>query len=306
MMNAARTLCAFCMIANAAPLAAADPIAAHRVPCLIEPAETVELMSPIDGVIDHYEIERGDRVRRGQVVAVLEDSVEREDLGVAQSEVRRAEMEVELRSVNAEYARRTADRIAGLHAGANASEQELEQAQTEAAVAGMELERARAGAEVARSHAARAAAVLARRVLRSPIDGVVTRRPLAAGEAVDDRAVAVIQQVDVLHVETLLPLQLFRTVRVGEPTRIRIGPPVDRIIEGTIGIVDPVVDPASETFGVRVIIEPAQDGAAPGLGCHAVDLERIEPGHDARSAAETHQTDTINPPFRPSGQEFSR
>lgn len=261
------------LVAAALTARGEDLLIDPRIPCLIEPAETIELMSPIDGVIGRFEVERGDAVQRGDIVAVLEDSVEQEELSVARSELSRAETDVKLRAASARLARRSADRVAGLHAKASATDQELEQAETEAVIAELELERARAAVDVARSNAARAAAVLERRVLRSPVDGVITARMLSPGESVDQRSIAIIQAVDVLHVETLLPLHMFRTVHAGELTRIRIGPPVEAMLEGRVAIVDPVVDPASETFGVRVMVRPGNSGAAPGLGCRAIDFE---------------------------------
>ena len=45
--------------------------------CLIEPHRVVELGSPVIGVIESMEVERGDRVRKGQVIATLRADVER-------------------------------------------------------------------------------------------------------------------------------------------------------------------------------------------------------------------------------------
>ena len=44
--------------------------------CLIEPAQTVELGTPVTGMVDKVLVQRGDRVKRGQVLAILESHAE--------------------------------------------------------------------------------------------------------------------------------------------------------------------------------------------------------------------------------------
>ena len=44
--------------------------------CLVEPFMTVNVGSPVDGVLEQVTVNRGDRVRKGQVVAKLRDGVE--------------------------------------------------------------------------------------------------------------------------------------------------------------------------------------------------------------------------------------
>jgi len=63
--------------------------------CLIEPHRVVELGSPVIGVIESMEVERGDRVRKGQVIATLRADVERAAVGVASTKAQvAAEMPV--------------------------------------------------------------------------------------------------------------------------------------------------------------------------------------------------------------------
>jgi len=57
----------------------------NRWPCLIEPQRVAEIGSQVIGVVESLLVERGDRVTKGQVIAVLRADVERAAVGVAQS-----------------------------------------------------------------------------------------------------------------------------------------------------------------------------------------------------------------------------
>ena len=66
------TLLLAAALAGASGLAAAAPLA-----CLIEPSQVVDIGSPVVGVIASVEVERGDAVRRGMVVATLRRDLNR-------------------------------------------------------------------------------------------------------------------------------------------------------------------------------------------------------------------------------------
>jgi cobalt-zinc-cadmium efflux system membrane fusion protein len=66
-------LCAaLAALALTMPARAAQPQA-----CLIEPQAIAEIGSPVIGVVEALRVERGDRVTKGQVLAVLRADVER-------------------------------------------------------------------------------------------------------------------------------------------------------------------------------------------------------------------------------------
>jgi len=69
--------------ANAQP--AAENIADTKLDCVIEPQETVKLSSPVSGVIDRLDVDRGDIIHSGQIVGKLEDSVETSALELAKA-----------------------------------------------------------------------------------------------------------------------------------------------------------------------------------------------------------------------------
>ena len=56
------------------------------VDCVIEPYMTVELSSPVSGILEEVSVKRGDRVQMGQVVARLKSGVEEAGVKLAEAE----------------------------------------------------------------------------------------------------------------------------------------------------------------------------------------------------------------------------
>jgi multidrug efflux pump subunit AcrA (membrane-fusion protein) len=68
--------------------------------CLIQPDSEAEVGSPVVGVVKSVRVERGDVVRKGQVLARLRSQVEAASLKVAKT---RAEADADVRAARANY-----------------------------------------------------------------------------------------------------------------------------------------------------------------------------------------------------------
>ena len=80
--------------------------------CTIEPRTIAEIGSPEEGIIDAVHVRRGDQVSKGQVLAVLDSTMER--LTVDQARVQ-AQQDVEVRTGEARLAFQTLEREWRLH-----------------------------------------------------------------------------------------------------------------------------------------------------------------------------------------------
>src|SRR5258705_10567233 len=63
--------------------------------CVIEPKQVIEVRAPLEGLIDRVNVDRGDRVKKGQELVTLNTSLERAQALIAKQ---RSEMEGALRS----------------------------------------------------------------------------------------------------------------------------------------------------------------------------------------------------------------
>ena len=231
--------------------------------CVIEPSLTLRLGSPLTGIVAGIEVERGDFVQRGQVLARLESSVEEASLALARARAL-SNAEIEARRARQEQLRSELARAATLHERSVVSTQRLEELRANVQIAASELGLAELNRRMAALEVARAEALLEQRTIRSPVTGMVTARNLGPGEYIHfDNFILSIAQMDPLHVETFLPVRLHGQVRLGTVATVRPDAPVDGSFTAEIRVMDTVFDAASGTFGVRLTL-PNPNRALPG------------------------------------------
>lgn len=207
--------------------------------CLLEPSSRVELASDMAGVIDEVLVERGQSVRKGQRLATLRSGVE--------------EAVVALARAKADFGKRKTQRNDDLFAEELISTHERDELETEAKIAEMELREAEEQ--------------LQRRRLLSPIEGIVVERHKSGGEYVGNEPVFTLVRINPLHVEVVVPAARFGSIRKGMVANVRPEAPVGGSYPATVSIVDPVIDAASGTFGVRLVLPNPGHSLPAGLKC---------------------------------------
>ena len=251
--------------------------------CLIQPDKVADVGSPVIGVVEWIELERGDSVRKGQVVARLRADVERANTDVARS---RAASEGDLRGALAslELAKIKRDRAVNLAEQNFVSKEAVDQAQSEMDVATERVKFAREQLATSSRELTASQAQMAQRIVRSPIDGVVIERHVNAGERVEEKPMLRIADVSLLRVDVVAPVSMFGTLNIGQELIVQpelpgAGPRRARIVQ-----IDKVLDPASNTFRLRLSL-PNSHGLLPaGLRC-SVELQP-SPDLAARPTAE--------------------
>lgn len=261
-------LCAAALAALALPIA--PPALAEGLDCMIQPNQIVQVGSPVSGVVEIVAVERGDVVRRGQVLAQLQSQVERAALAMARE---RADQvgEVSAATGARELAQRELARANELFGEQFVSRTYVDKARADATVAGGRTEQAQERRRIAERELALAAAQLAQRTIRSPIDGVVIDRFLAPGEFVEQKPLLRIASIDPLRVDVLVPAAAFGRVNVGAKASV-----VPELFNRTghvaiVKTVDRVIDAASNTFRVRLELSNPNGALPAGLRCK-VDL----------------------------------
>jgi len=237
-----------------------------RFDCVIEPSELVELGSPVTGVIEKLYVERGEYVTAGKRVARLESGVEQAAVELARA---RGELEgaLKAREANYELGQRRSARVSQLYESNTLSADLLDQVETEARIARLDLLEAEENRRLASLELNQARALLRRRTVRSPVDGVVVSRAMSVGEVVvDEKTIVTIARIDPLRVEVILPSALYGTVVEGQ--RAAVEPELgDHVHIASVEIVDGVIDAASGTFGVRLLLPNPEHAIPGGLHC---------------------------------------
>lgn len=247
---------------------AATGIAAAPLGCLITPKQEADIGTPVIGVIESVEVERGDRVQEGQVLAVLQSHVEAASVNVARA---RARVEAELRAATAGLALAESryQRAVDLHRKAFISRQALDQSSAELEVARQQVAQSHEQLHVFGREEALAQAQLTQRVLRAPFAGVISDRMVQPGERVEDRPLLRLAAIDELRAEVVMPASAFGTIQVGSEATVSPDIPGMAPIQARVGIVDPIVDAASNTFRIRLGIDNSTGAIPAGVRCHA-------------------------------------
>jgi RND family efflux transporter MFP subunit len=252
------------VLAGPAP---AQPLAARSFDCVIEPEQVVKLASQATGLITRLDVDRGDIVAKGQVLGTLSDEVERANLALARARATN-DHDIAGNQARLAYLQRKHGRASQLATGNLVSRNTSEEAEAEMKVAENQLRLAVLNREVAQLEVAQAEALLRQRALVSPIDGVVMERLLRVGEFRHDQSpVFTLAQVDPLRVEVFVPAALHGQVRAGMAAQVVPELPGAQPVAARVAVVDPVMDAASGTFGVRLAL-PNPDNVLPaGVRC---------------------------------------
>jgi len=245
--------------------------------CIIEARQSVEIRSPVEAIIETVQVRRGDLVARGQVVATLQSGPERAALELAktrartQGEIKVAEARV---AITGKKLRRAEELFAQNFISANA----LDEARAEFQLASEDLGRTRENQMLAEHEARRAAEVVALRTITSPFAGVVVEVLLKPGEfgatSIKD-PIMKLAEIDPLNVEVVLPVSLYKKVRIGQRAAVMPEPPIGGSYSTVVKVVDRVIDAKSGTFGVRLELPNPNRAIPAGARCrvHFSDLD---------------------------------
>ena len=242
------------------------PAAPAALGCLIEASAIIEVGTSVIGVLEAIAVERGDVVRRGQVLAQLEAKVERAAVKLVEIRVRNT-ADILSASSQKDYANKKAVRTAELTQLKFVSDQAREQADTEAAMAGMKLAQVLEQQTLTAQELALARAQLAQRTVLSPLNGVVVDRYASVGERIENRPILKLAQIDPLRVEVVLPASQFNVIRAGMSARVLPELLGTSPQTATVAIVDRVIDAASNTFRARLTLPNRDLGLPSGVRC---------------------------------------
>jgi RND family efflux transporter MFP subunit len=241
-----------------------------RAPVELRPLAQADVGSKTLGYLDAVLVERGDPVKRGQLLALVRPSDLPDQLVSARGTLTQAQ-------ASSSLAQKNLERVNGLAPRGVVSQQELQQAQ--AAVAGAEAQEAAARAQVA-AYATR----LGETQITSPLDGVVALRRLDPGALVGPTAsggtIVTIARVDVVRVFVTVTEREVHLVKVGQKAHVDIDALAGRTIEGSVVRLAPTLDPATRTLDAEVQIENRNGDLRPGMfgrGAIVVDVHPAAP-----------------------------
>ena len=236
---------------------------------VIEPYMVVKVGSGAYGILETVDVDRGDFVKKGQVMATLQSGVEKATMEVARA---RAEMEagIKAKQANLDFYRRKKLMNEELYKKQVLPFSQMDEVETNRILAEMQLQEALENKRLAELEFKRTVEVVNRMTILSPINGIVVERYLSPGEYIENQSVLKLAQIDPLNVEVILPVNLFLSIKVGMRAKVIPEAPVGGQYTAEVKIVDRVIDAASGTFGVRLEMPNPNHRLPAGLKCKVI------------------------------------
>lgn len=234
--------------------------------CLVEPDRVADVGSQSIGVLERVYVERGDEVAAGQLVARLSAGVEKASASVAEA---RSQSDAELRQAMAasDLAQRKLNRARDLLKREFVSDQAVEQAEAEARVAEQRVAQARESQRVTLREFQLSSVQLGQRDVRSPFSGIVVERFRTEGERIERDPLIRVAKIDPLRIEAIVPAAQFGSIAAGQVATIKTDLPNFSAMSAKVVLVDRVIDPASNSFRVRLMLPNPDHKIPSGLRC---------------------------------------
>jgi multidrug efflux pump subunit AcrA (membrane-fusion protein) len=151
-------------------------------------------------------------------------------------------------------------------AQANAARKQYEAALNTARQGWGAVENSQASLAGSRAQLAQAEKGLADTTIRSPFDGYVSARPVAAGEYVGlNNKIATVVKIGVLKLQLQTPEQRASQVKVGMAVNARVAAWPDRVFSGKVTAINPAIDPGSRVFTVEARFDNPGATLRPGM-----------------------------------------
>lgn len=238
--------------------------------CLMEPMQTVEISSPVAGVLETVLVKRGDPVKKGQVIATLDSRTERAAMEAAKLRSEAMGPTLTARK-KIEFSQQKYERRKLMANDQLMTGQERDDAEAELRIAQAELQTAQENRGIAAREYAQQASLVAQRTLRSPFDGVVLDRLLSPGELTESsgtkKGILKLAQIHPIRVHLVLPEQLFGRLKAGESVNVQPQYTGARTLAAKVTQIDRLIDAASGTFAVFMAV-PNPDLSIPaGMRC---------------------------------------
>jgi RND family efflux transporter MFP subunit len=231
------------------------------------PYRQIELAVGEPGVLTMVAVQPGSQVEPGQIVAQLDTSVLERTLDIARQ---RSESLGALRAAQAELDlhRKYHQQLSQLKDRGHATQREIDRAAADVKVAEARVAIAEEELALQRLECKRIEAQIERRIVRSPVRGVVSEVFCDVGESFsgsDPRMVTIVQ-LDRLRAKFSLEPSLAMHLKAGQTLPLSLGGD-SRLLSGTIEAVAPVMDAKSATVEVTVVIENADQLIPSGARC---------------------------------------
>ena len=229
-------------------------------------AATVQVVPKVNGRLQSVAVKLGDPVRRGHMIAKVEDFEIREQVRQAEASFQVSQASIRQREADLKLAQTNLERSRSLYQRELLPQQTYDdtEARYQAALAQVDL--AKAQYEQAKARLDELKITLANTVIASPVDGFVSKRFLDPGAFINPNA-PVVSVVDIRTVRLVANLveRDVKRVQAGTPARVEVDAFPGEAFSGKVSRVAPVFDPATRTAEMEIEVPNPGFRLKPGM-----------------------------------------
>jgi RND family efflux transporter MFP subunit len=227
---------------------------------------TVAVVPRVGGRLQEISVQLGDRVRRGQRIAKIEDFELQQQVKQAEAAQEVSQATIRQREADLKLAETNAERSRNLFARQLLPKQTLDdtEARYQAAVAQLDLARAQATQSNARLDELRI--TLDNTIITSPVNGFVARRGADPGAFVSQNA-PIADVVDITPVRLVAHVveKNLKEIRAGDQASVEVDAYPGETFMGRIARVAPVLDPQTRTASIEIEVPNPDFRLKPGM-----------------------------------------
>jgi len=230
----------------------------------IEPEEKATVVCKVPGkTVLRVFVSEGDSVKEGDPLAIVDDSLLRQQILQAEAALGRASSYAS--TVAADFGR-----ISGLYKEEVVSRQQYDRAQGEARMAARQVQEARAALNQQKI-------LLGYHTITAPISGVVLTRHIDPGDTVSQSPAFILARRERVKVSGTVPERLFPRVKEGQKALVTVDAFPGKRFEAAVSRVHPSLDPVTRTGRVDVLLS-AEDSLLPGMYARVTILTGVREG----------------------------
>jgi RND family efflux transporter MFP subunit len=205
----------------------------------VDAVERADVGTKVSAKITEIKVDVGSVVKEGDLLA-------RFDMKELPAQANQASAALQVADVNLDNAQLTFDRIQQLYQSGAASKQEYDSAEAKLNTASAQVAQARAGLDAVNAQ-------LSNGEIVAPVSGIISAKNVNEGEmAIAGSKLFSIVNPDSIYINAYLPARLSEEVKVGQKVTVSISEIPDKLLDGEVTTVDPVVDAQNKNILVKV------------------------------------------------------
>lgn len=245
---------------------------ALTLPGNVQPLEETTIYARASGYVRKWSADIGDKVKEGDVLAELETPELDQQIDQARADLTRAEAGVVQAQANLAFAKQSLERARNMVQNGVASQQELDQRQTETNVGEANVTVAVAAVDAQKANLRRLAQLKGFARVMAPFSGTVTSRTIERGALVtagNGSPMFKVAAMDPVRVFVQVPQDVAPNIRIELPAQVTVREYAGRTFDGKVARAAGALDPATRTMTTEVRVPNPKSELLPGMYAQA-------------------------------------